>query len=83
MIVFIGGRGIPKHDHRVQDKSPAPTRPGFFILSLPQGLFINVDFSLTGKVSHCECEEQGSSPEVNRNNWLIVQWKNAAQRTQG
>ncbi len=25
----------------------------------------NVGFSLTGKVSHCECEEQGSSPGVN------------------
>lgn len=24
-----------------------------------------VGFSLTGKAPHCECEEQGSSPEVN------------------
>lgn len=26
----------------------------------------NVGFSLTGKASHCECEEQGSSPGVNQ-----------------
>jgi hypothetical protein len=26
----------------------------------------NVVFSLTGKVSHCECEEQGSSPGDNQ-----------------
>ena len=26
----------------------------------------NVGFSLTGKVPHCECGEQGSSPGVNR-----------------
>lgn len=26
----------------------------------------DVGFSLFGKVSHCECEEQGSIPEVNR-----------------
>jgi hypothetical protein len=30
-------------------------------------LITNVGFSLTGKVSHCECGEQGSSPGVNRN----------------
>ena len=26
----------------------------------------NVGFSLTGKVPHCECGEQGSSPGVNQ-----------------
>ena len=30
----------------------------------------NVGFSLTGKVSHCECEEQGSSPGVNQCGWV-------------
>jgi hypothetical protein len=28
----------------------------------------NVGFSLSGKVPHCECGEQGSSPEVNQGN---------------
>jgi hypothetical protein len=28
----------------------------------------NVGFSLSGKVPHCECGEQGSSPGVNRKN---------------
>ena len=28
---------------------------------------LNVDFSLTGKVPHCECGEQGSRPGVNQN----------------
>jgi hypothetical protein len=32
-----------------------------------------VGFSLTGKVPHCECGEQGSSPGVNQDgNWLEV-----------
>ena len=26
----------------------------------------NVGFRLSGKASHCECEEQGSSPGVNQ-----------------
>jgi hypothetical protein len=28
----------------------------------------NVGFSLSGKVPHCECGEQGSSPGVNQGN---------------
>ena len=33
----------------------------------------NVGFSLPGKAPHCGCGEQGSSPGVNQQYWLIVQ----------
>ena len=55
---------------------------GLFSLWVMNILMKHVDFSLTGKAPHCECEEQGSSPEVNLQNWLIVQWKNTVLRTQ-
>ncbi len=43
---------IQEFDSCVMGSSPVPV--------------ITVGFSLSGKVPHCECGEQGSSPEVNR-----------------
>lgn len=41
-----------------------------------------VAFSLTGKVPHCECDDQGSSPGGNQKQIMLCSW-NVYEREQG
>ena len=47
---------ISEFDSEDVGSNPAPTT--------------DVGFSLSGKVPHCECGEQGSSPGVNQYDWV-------------